>query len=57
MAMVGGSGVGMEEVDGTHAGQSQWGWSHVERCRSISRVRDEALTTPDHTAVLVHNSG
>ena len=30
--------VGMEVVDGMHAGQSHGGWSHVGRCRSISRL-------------------
>ena len=35
-------GAGMEVVVGRQAGQSPMGaWSHVGRCRSISRVRGE----------------
>ena len=29
-------GAGVEAVDGMHVGQSQGGWSHVEKCQSIS---------------------
>ena len=50
-------GAGMEVVDGMHAGQSQMGWSHFGRCRSISRVRGNTLMTSDHMAFQVHNSG
>ena len=31
----------MEVMVGKDAGQRQGGWSHVRRCRSTSRVRDE----------------
>ena len=30
---------------------------HSGRCRSTSRVGGDALMTPDHIVVLVHNSG
>ena len=54
----GGRGVGRDGGgDAMHAGQSQWVWSHIGRCRSISRVRGDTLMTPDHTTVLVHGSG
>ena len=36
-------------VNGMHASLGQGGWSHVERCRSIYRVRGDTLVTPDHT--------
>ena len=55
--MVGWAGTGMEVVDGMHAGQSQGGWSHVCRCRSISRVRGDTLMIQDNTAVKVRSSG
>ena len=47
----------MEAVDDMYAGQSLSGWSHVGRCRSISRVRGDTLMSPDHTDVLVRCSG
>ena len=31
----------MEVVVGKHARKARKGWSHVERCRSTSRVRGE----------------
>ena len=34
-------GAGMEVLDGIHAGQSQGGLSHVERCRSTFRVQGD----------------
>ena len=37
---------GMEVVDGMHVRQSQGGWSHVRRCRSISRMRGDTLMKP-----------
>ena len=43
---------GMEVVDGMHAGQSQGDWSHVGRCWIASRMRGDALTTPDQIAAL-----
>ena len=39
-------GAGMEVVDGMHAEQSLWGWSHFETCRTVSRVRGDTLMTP-----------
>ena len=51
------SGGGMEVVNGIHARQSQRSWSHVVRCRSIFRVRGDALKTPYDTAVQVCRSG
>ena len=41
--MVGLVGAGLEVEDGMHAERRQGGWSHVGRCRSISRVRGDAL--------------
>ena len=54
--MVGWVEKGVEVVDGMHAGQSQRELSHVDRSRSISRVRGDALMTPDRTAVQVRSS-
>ena len=51
MAIMGWVKIWIEVVDGIHAGQSQGGWSHVKSCRSTSRLRGDALTTPNHTAV------
>ena len=50
-------GTGMEVVDGMHAGQSRGGLSHVERYRDTSRVRDDTLMIPEHTATQVRSSG
>ena len=47
----------MEVVDGIRAGQRQWDWSHVGRCRSISRVLGDTQMTPDFTAVQLFSSG
>ena len=47
----------LEVVDGMHAGQSQGGWSHVGRCRIVSRVRGDTLMTHDHIAIQVCCSG
>ena len=41
IAMVGWVETGMEVVDGMYAGQNKGGGSHVGRCRSTSRERDE----------------
>ena len=57
MAMMGWVSAGMEVVDGRHAGQSQLGWSHIDRCRRTSPVRGDTLMTPDHTAFQVCGSG
>ena len=46
MAMVGWMAAGMEVVDGMHAVKGHGGWSHVARCQSIFRVRDDTLMTP-----------
>ena len=50
-------GAGMDVVDGMCSGQSPEGWSHVGRCRSMSRVRGDTLMTPDHTAIHERGSG
>ena len=47
----------MEVVDGIHAEQSQWGWSHVKRCRNIFVVRGDTRMTPGHTTVQTRSSG
>ena len=57
MVMVGWVGAGIEVVDSLHAGHSQVGWSHVVRCRGISRVPGDTQMTPDHIAVQVCSSG
>ena len=48
---------GMELTFGKHAGQSQGGYSHVERCHSTFRVRGDKLMIPDHTTIQVRSSG
>ena len=50
-------GEGMEVVYDMHAGQNQGRGPHVERCQKSSRVRGDALMTPDHNAVQVRSSG
>ena len=35
----------MQEVGNMHVGQSQGDWSHVGRCRSISRFRGDTAMT------------
>ena len=52
----GGFGGGRDD-DGMNARQSHGGCSHAGKCRSSSRVRGDAVMTPDHTAVQVRSSG
>ena len=48
----GGFGGGRFADDGWYACGIKPGWSHVDRCRSTSRVRFDTLMTPDHNAVV-----
>ena len=58
-------GHGYGGLDGGRDGGGGWyvcgtksgSWSHVGRSRSTSRVRGDALMSPDHIAVQVRSSG
>ena len=45
-------GVGMEVVDGLHAGQRLEGWSHVGRCQNTSRAPVRCPCSRLHSTVL-----
>ena len=53
----GGLGGGRDGGGGWYACRTKLGgWSHVCRCRSTSRVRGDALMTPDRTVIQVRSS-
>ena len=57
MAMVGREVVGMEVVDGMHAGQSQMVGRMSVDAGAVKECEVKIVMTPDHTAFQMHRSG